>query len=85
MTVPQADVLGLTLPDPDLQWSEERNHYDFGPIDWEGFKEVLAGNGPCNRQRIEHKQRVHADGAWVREAATAYADKHAASAAGTAA
>jgi ring-1,2-phenylacetyl-CoA epoxidase subunit PaaA len=77
MTVPQAEVLGLTLPDPELRWNAERKHYDFGPIDWEGFKEVLAGNGPCNRQRIEHRRRVHAEGGWVRDAATAYADKHA--------
>jgi ring-1,2-phenylacetyl-CoA epoxidase subunit PaaA len=85
MTVPQADVLGLALPDSDLRWNDARNHYDFGPIDWEGFKQVLAGNGPCNRQRIEHKRRVHADGAWVREAAGAYADKHAARDAGSSA
>ncbi len=75
MSVPQAEVLGLTLPDPMLQWNEQRGHYDFGVIDWNEFEEVLRGNGPCNRQRIEHRRTAHADGAWVREAAAAYAEK----------
>jgi ring-1,2-phenylacetyl-CoA epoxidase subunit PaaA len=79
MCVPQAEVLGLTLPDPQLAWNEERGHYDFGPIDWEEFKEVVRGNGPCNRQRIEHKVRAHEEGAWVREAALAHAEKRRAS------
>jgi ring-1,2-phenylacetyl-CoA epoxidase subunit PaaA len=76
MCVPQAEVLGLTLPDPELRFNEERGHYDFGPIDWDEFKAVLRGNGPCNRQRMEHRRAAHEDGAWVREAAIAYAEKH---------
>jgi ring-1,2-phenylacetyl-CoA epoxidase subunit PaaA len=79
MCVPQAEVLGLTLPDAELAWNEERGHYDFGPIDWDEFKEVVRGNGPCNRQRIEHKLRAHQEGAWVREAALAHAEKRRAS------
>ena len=81
MCVPQAEVLGLTLPDPELRWNEERGHYDFGPIDWDEFKEVVKGNGPCNRKRMEHRIRAHEEGAWVREAALAHADKQAARAA----
>ena len=77
MCVPQAEVLGLTLPDPELRWNPERGHYDFGPIDWDEFKEVVKGNGPCNRKRIEHRIRAHEEGEWVREAALAYADKQA--------
>jgi ring-1,2-phenylacetyl-CoA epoxidase subunit PaaA len=76
MCVPQAEALGLTLPDPDLRWNEERGHYDFGEIDWEEFFEVVKGNGPCNRERIAHRRVAHEDGAWVREAARAYAEKH---------
>jgi ring-1,2-phenylacetyl-CoA epoxidase subunit PaaA len=76
MCVPQAEALGLTLPDPDLRWNEERGHYDFGEIDWEEFFEVVKGNGPCNRERIAHRRAAHEDGAWVREAARAYAEKH---------
>lgn len=74
--VPQAESLGLTLPDPDLRWNEERGHYDFGPIDWDEFHQVLKGNGPCNEQRITQRRRAHEEGAWVREAAAAYAAKH---------
>jgi ring-1,2-phenylacetyl-CoA epoxidase subunit PaaA len=74
--VPQAQSLGLTLPDPDLKWNEERGHHDFGPIDWTEFKEVLKGNGPCNEQRITQRTRAHEEGAWVREAAAAHAAKH---------
>jgi len=77
MTVPQAQVLGLTLPDPDLRWDDASGHYDFGAIDWEEFFCVLKGDGLCNAQRMEHRRRAHDDGAWVREAATAYADKQA--------
>src|ERR1700712_5871313 len=73
--VPQAETLGLTLPDPDLSWKSERGHYDFGVIDWTEFQEVLKGNGPCNRQRIATRRQAHDDGAWVREAAAAYAAK----------
>jgi ring-1,2-phenylacetyl-CoA epoxidase subunit PaaA len=76
MCVPQSEALGLTLPDPELRFNEERGHYDFGPIDWDEFKAVLRGNGPCNRQRMEHRRAAHEDGAWVREAAIAYAEKH---------
>jgi ring-1,2-phenylacetyl-CoA epoxidase subunit PaaA len=75
MSVPQANALGVTLPDPDLAWNEERQHHDFGAIDWAEFKEVLRGNGPCNAQRIEHRRRAQDDGAWVREAALAHAAK----------
>jgi len=73
--VPQAEVLGLTLPDPDLTWNAERGHYDYGTIDWTEFGEVLKGNGPCNRQRMAVRRQAHEDGAWVREAAAAYAAK----------
>jgi len=73
--VPQAQVLGLTLPDPDLHLDEESGHWRFGPIDWDEFYAVLKGNGPCNAQRIAHRRAAHEDGAWVREAATAYAAK----------
>ncbi|MDF3300984.1 1,2-phenylacetyl-CoA epoxidase subunit PaaA [Streptomyces tropicalis] len=74
--VPQAESLGLTLPDPDLRWNEERGHHDFGAIDWTEFHEVLKGNGPCNEQRITQRRRAHEEGAWVREAAAAHAAKH---------
>ncbi|HET9860098.1 MAG TPA: 1,2-phenylacetyl-CoA epoxidase subunit PaaA [Nocardioidaceae bacterium] len=77
MTVPQAEVLGLTLPDPDLRWNEERGSYDFGEIDFTELFEVIKGNGPCNKQRLAHRVRAHEDGAWVREAADAYAAKQA--------
>lgn len=78
MTVPQAKKLGVTLPDPDLVWNESRGRHDFGEIDWSEFDAVLKGNGPCNTQRVQHRRRAHEDGAWVREAATAYAAKAAA-------
>ena len=77
-SVPQAEILGLTLPDPDLRWNAETGHYEYGPIDWSEFKRVLAGDGPCNAQRLAHRVKAHEDGAWVREAAAAYAEKHAA-------
>ena len=77
MTVPQAEALGLTLPDPDLRWNEERGHYDHGPIDFTELFEVIKGNGPCNKERMAHRVGAHEDGAWVREAAEAYAAKHA--------
>jgi ring-1,2-phenylacetyl-CoA epoxidase subunit PaaA len=76
--VPQAEVLGLELPDPQLRWNEQRGHYDFGPIDWDEFSAVLRGDGPCNAQRLAHRRRVHAEGEWVRAAAAAYAAKHSA-------
>jgi ring-1,2-phenylacetyl-CoA epoxidase subunit PaaA len=78
MTAPQADVLGLTIPDPDLRWNEERGHHDFGAVDFTELFEVIKGNGPCNAQRMAHKVGAHEDGAWVRDAANAYADKQAA-------
>jgi ring-1,2-phenylacetyl-CoA epoxidase subunit PaaA len=77
MTVPQAEVLGLDLPDPDLTWNAERGHYDFGEIDFAELFEVIKGNGPCNAQRMAHRRRAHGEGAWVREAADAYAAKQA--------
>jgi ring-1,2-phenylacetyl-CoA epoxidase subunit PaaA len=77
-TVPQAEFLGLTIPDPNLKWNEERGHYDFGEIDWEEFYQVIKGNGKCNRQRMEARNKAHDEGAWVREAANAYAEKQAA-------
>jgi len=76
MTVPQAEALGLSLPDPDLRWNEETGHHDFGDIDFTELHEVIAGNGPCNAERISHRVSAHEDGAWVRAAAVAYADKH---------
>lgn len=75
LSVPQADYLGLTLPDPELRWNEARGHYDFGAPDWEEFHQVLAGKGPCNHERMAARVKAHEDGAWVREAALAYAAK----------
>ncbi|QXJ24078.1 1,2-phenylacetyl-CoA epoxidase subunit A [Actinomadura graeca] len=77
MTVPQARALGVTLPDPDLRWNEERGHHDFGEIDWSELKRVISGDGPCNAERIEVRRAAHEDGAWVREAAAAHAAKQA--------
>ena len=82
MTVPQAERIGITLPDPDLRWNEERGHYDFGEVDWAEFKRVLSGDGPMNAQRMAHRVRAHEEGAWVREAAVAYAERRVAAAAG---
>lgn len=75
VSVPQAEILGLTIPDPDLKWNEERGHYDFGAIDWEEFNNVVAGNGPCNKQRLKARVDAWENGAWVRDAAVAYAEK----------
>jgi len=75
-TVPQADALGLILPDPDLRFDETAGHYTFGAIDWTEFWEVVKGNGPCNHERLEHRVRAHEEGRWVRDAAIAYAEKH---------
>ena len=83
MLVPQAEILGVTLPDPELRWNEERGHYDFGELDWAEFHEVLAGRGQANALRVAKRKKAHEDGAWVREAARAYADKQAALAADT--
>ena len=80
-TVPQADFLGLRMPDDELAYDQESGHYSFGEIDWQEFMDVIAGNGPCNRQRLSKRNKAHDDGAWVREAAQAYAAKHAARAA----
>ena len=77
MIVPQAEALGLTLPDPDLKWNEERGHYDFGPLDWDEFTDVIKGNGPMNAQRMARRIQAHEEGAWVREAAAAYARRQA--------
>lgn len=71
----QVKVLGFTLPDPDLKWNEERGHYDFGTINWDEFWQVIQGNGPCNKERLDARKKAWEEGAWVREAATAYAEK----------
>jgi ring-1,2-phenylacetyl-CoA epoxidase subunit PaaA len=76
MTVPQAEALGVTLPDPQLRWNDERGHYDFGQVDWAEFKQVVSGNGPCNAERIANRRKAHEDGAWVREAALTHAARH---------
>ena len=75
MTVPQAECIGLKMPDKELKWNEDTGHHDFGEIDWDEFYNVLAGNGPCNKERLEVRNKAHDDGAWVREAAVAYAVK----------
>ena len=74
-TVSQAELIGLTIPDKDLKWNEETGHYDFGEIDWTEFWEVLKGNGPCNKERIDARRKAKEDGMWVREAAMAFAEK----------
>lgn len=75
MCAEQVKFLGMTLPDPELKWNEAKQHYDFGPIDWEEFRNVINGNGPCNKERMAARIKAHEEGAWVREAALAYADK----------
>ena len=77
LTVPQADLLGLTIPDPELKWNEETGHYEHGPIDWDEFNRVIAGHGPCNKERLDARRKAWDDGAWVREAAAAHAEKRA--------
>ena len=74
-TVPQADFLGLRVPDPKLRFNADTKHYEFGSIDWNEFNQVLKGNGPCNHERLAARRRAHTDGAWVRAAALAYAEK----------
>ncbi len=74
-TVPQAKVLGVTLPDPDLKWNEARGHYDYGQIDWQEFWNTVEGNGPCNKERLATRVKAHKDGQWVRDAAMAHARK----------
>jgi len=75
MTVPQAELIGLKIPDPDLKWNEETGHYDFGAIDWDEFFNVIKGNGPCNKERLETRVKAYENGTWVREAAVAHAEK----------
>jgi ring-1,2-phenylacetyl-CoA epoxidase subunit PaaA len=77
MAVGQVEVLGLTLPDPDLRWNAERGHYDYTSPDFAELARVISGDGPCNRQRLAHRRKAHDDGEWVRQAAAAYAAKHA--------
>jgi len=81
VTVKQAEFLGISVPDPDLKFDEKTGHYTFGEIDWQEFIEVIAGNGPCNKQRMDKRRKAHSDGEWVRDAAQAYASKQAARAA----
>jgi ring-1,2-phenylacetyl-CoA epoxidase subunit PaaA len=75
VTVPQAELIGLTIPDPDLKFNEETGHYDFGEINWDEFFNVVKGNGPCNKQRLQARVEAHNNGQWVRDAATAYTEK----------
>lgn len=75
VTVAQAEMVGLTIPDKDLKWNEARGSYDFGTINWEEFNQVIQGNGPCNKERIDARRTAKENGAWVREAANAFAEK----------
>ena len=77
MIAEQVKVLNMTLPDPELKWNDIRGHYDFGEINWDEFWQVVKGNGPCNRERLEARNKAHEEGRWVREAAMAYAQKKA--------
>jgi ring-1,2-phenylacetyl-CoA epoxidase subunit PaaA len=77
MIAEQIKVLNMTLPDPDLKWNADRGHYDFGEINWDEFWQVVKGNGPCNRERLEARRSAHEDGRWVREAALVHAQKKA--------
>jgi len=81
LTVPQAQAVNLTLPDPDLRYNEDTKDWEFGAIDWTEFYDVIKGNGPCNRERLDTRRSAHDNGRWVREAAEAYAAKHRAPAA----
>jgi len=76
-TKPQADLIGLTIPDPDLKWNEATGHHDFGAINWDEFFNVIKGNGPCNKQRLDARRNAWENGSWVREAALAHAEKRA--------
>ncbi|HLW29425.1 MAG TPA: 1,2-phenylacetyl-CoA epoxidase subunit PaaA [Brumimicrobium sp.] len=76
-TVPQAELIGLKIPDKDLKFNEETGHYDFGEIDWDEFWQVVKGHGPCNTERVAARKKAKEDGLWVREAANAYAEKRA--------
>lgn len=71
----QIKTLGMTIPDPDLKWNEEKQHYDFGAINWDEFWEVVKGNGPCNKERLSARVKAHEEGQWVRDAALAFAEK----------
>jgi ring-1,2-phenylacetyl-CoA epoxidase subunit PaaA len=75
MCAAQIKILNMVIPDPDLKWNEATQHYDYGAIDWEEFKNVINGNGPCNKERIAARIKAHEEGAWVREAASGYAEK----------
>src|SRR5688572_19790592 len=75
-TVPQAEAIGLKVPDPKLKWNETTRHYEHGEVNWEEFYNVIGGNGPCNRERMRARVKADVDGRWVREAANAYAEKH---------
>lgn len=75
ITVPQAELIGLTVPDPDLKWNEETGHYEFGEINWDEFWSVVKGNGPCNKERVDARRKAKENGEWVRAAANAYAEK----------
>jgi ring-1,2-phenylacetyl-CoA epoxidase subunit PaaA len=78
MMVPQAEFLGLTVPDEKVKWNEARHAYDFGEVNWEEFWAVVKGNGMCNHERLQARVQAHEEGAWVREAASAHAAKRAA-------
>jgi len=75
MAVGQAEILGLTIPDPELKWNEDRGHYDYGEPDWMEFFNIIKGNGPCNKLRVDNRREAHEEGQWVRDAAIAYAEK----------
>jgi ring-1,2-phenylacetyl-CoA epoxidase subunit PaaA len=75
MIAEQIKTLGMKLPDDKLKWNEKRKHYDFGEINWDEFWQVVKGNGPCNKQRLDARRKAHEEGQWVREAALAYAEK----------
>lgn len=77
-TVPQAELIGLKVPDADLKWNEDKGQYDFGKIDWDEFWQVVNGHGPCNKERLAARNKAWDEGAWIREAANAYASKQAA-------
>jgi ring-1,2-phenylacetyl-CoA epoxidase subunit PaaA len=84
-TIAQGELLGVSFPDPDLRWNEARGHYDFGAIDWSEFWNVVNGHGPCNKERLQARVDAWEEGAWVREAALAHAEKQAARVAAAAA
>jgi ring-1,2-phenylacetyl-CoA epoxidase subunit PaaA len=75
MIAEQVKILGMTLPDSQLKWNDTKKQYDFGEINWDEFWNVVKGNGPCNKQRMEARRKAHEEGKWVREASMAYAEK----------